>query len=734
MSMSSYKPFPITEQKTGLTDYLQPWIRPQDAWEPLENANIYRGTLNKRAGYSEFGRMAYRDNGVKVATGDGGPVYSGTIPVRPFRKGSVTIVTEAAGPGALMVAQDNGLGTFIGDVAIGGVIDYVTGNFTLTFTSNVTIGVFIYAGFSYVPTLTTVPAPVGRRIMGLKNWNNESTDVIKFVALDTKRASVYNTGTGVFDPISTVLQVIWEGDGVTSPIAIDTGWKNLAPFSLTLTDGVTTVRDNGLGVLVKTGGGALPDGVFTAGTVNYATGIIGVTFTGGFLAVGASITATFNLAGDYFSGLYNNFFNATDWQGFLYLTNNVDRITRFNGTVLDRPPFGITLAHKNTFINDITTCLDLDVYKNRLLLQRPTVNGVVDAQSIRYSAINVPTNIAADVTGNGGEISAPTDDFLQASEFLRDQLVVFFTNSTFMFRFTGSPFIPFQFDKINVTKSCNSPYSSVAYDDRVTAIGKKGLIYCDGTTTARYDNAVIDNYKDINQEFYQLCYSQRNDAQNQTWMLYPSSDEVFTGDPFSDKIFVYNFLENTWATYLIPMSCLGLYLVQSDATWADFAPGGKWFDEYPTWADCDFPWDEFLQQRDALSVMGGGLDGVIYEMDVGIQDRDPPGFTIPVNCTSTRWNPFIKEGQKAQFGYIDIYYQKQNNTFLTLTFYTDNSNVPATTKTLFLDGPKNVDSAIKRVYVNVTGEFLQMNISSATGPFKINGLVLWARPGGRLFP
>ena len=36
--------------QTGLYDYLQPWIRPQDAFEPLVNAYIYRGVLQKRNG------------------------------------------------------------------------------------------------------------------------------------------------------------------------------------------------------------------------------------------------------------------------------------------------------------------------------------------------------------------------------------------------------------------------------------------------------------------------------------------------------------------------------------------------------------------------------------------------------------------------------------------------------------------------------------------------------------
>src|ERR1700754_2108626 len=49
------QPFLISEFKTGINTYLQPWIRPNDAFEPLINAYVRRGTINKRNGYSKFG-------------------------------------------------------------------------------------------------------------------------------------------------------------------------------------------------------------------------------------------------------------------------------------------------------------------------------------------------------------------------------------------------------------------------------------------------------------------------------------------------------------------------------------------------------------------------------------------------------------------------------------------------------------------------------------------------------
>src|SRR5208283_3529742 len=149
MSISSYQAFPITEFKTGLFNYLEPWIRPQEAFDPLLNAFIYRGTLNKRNGYTEFGRLAYRDNGIQIAVGNGGTSYNGTLATFPIRSGSF-FATDG-----VESFIDNGNGTLTGSAGGSGTIVYLTGVWTLSFNTGVLAGVIIRASYTYVPTQTT---------------------------------------------------------------------------------------------------------------------------------------------------------------------------------------------------------------------------------------------------------------------------------------------------------------------------------------------------------------------------------------------------------------------------------------------------------------------------------------------------------------------------------------------------------------------------------------------------
>lgn len=744
---SSFQPFLIAEMKTGLFNYTEPWIRPIDAFDPMVNANVYRGTLQKRNGYNILARMEYRDN--NIALGNGGKTYSGTLAVHPIVAGSFRPTD------GVETFIDNGNGTLTGSGGGTGTIDYTTGAWTLAFFVNVTANTNIRV--RYKPS-------VSRPIMGLKQFVNEVNGDTKLIALDTRRAAIYNVTTKVFDPIDTISQIIWTGNASAVTTGnITTGWVAVtpytnvwAPFSITATDGTSTVIDNGVGALSASGN-------ITGGTVNYATGVISVTFTAA-PAVTVNITMTAKTVGDYFTGTSSNFFNATNWispfyyptaiPGVLYLTNNSDAITVFDGTNLARPPFPITLAGLSAFTNNIKRCLDLDVYKNRLLVQLPTLvgNTIPSNQSIRWSALNSPTNLAADVTGNGGELSAPTDDSMKSSEFLRDQLIVLFSNSTWTFKFTGSSFEPFRFDKINNTKSTSAPYGTVPYDERITAMGSKGLIACDGVNVQRYDVEIIDQFTHINQASFFQCYSVRFDTINQTWMLYPNENSSL----LSNEILVYNFLENTWCTYDIALSCLGLYYQTTDLTWADFAPGSK---QPTTWSQAHFRWDAYYLQELAPVLLGGSLTGgFVYQMDEGENDHpasNATGVPITSSITSARWNPFTSLGEKVQFGYIDIYYESESDigdipeSILTFTFFVDNSSLPCATRTLNLEAPAGSNNGWKRVFINVVSEFLQVTIESKQvtvesgpfqgdvippGPFKILGMILWAAPSGRLTP
>jgi len=627
------QPFLIAEFKSGISSYLEPWIRPQDAFDPLINAYVYRGTVNKRAGSSQFGNQL----------DDGEPV------------------------------------------------------------------------------------------MGIMNRINEATGIVTLLVATTLNLYLYDDGTKLFNAL--VLP---------------------APFT----------------------------------------------------------------------GMINNFFNWTNWQpvsggaSYLYMVNNADPLTRWDGATVTQPT--ITVRAGET----LTKALDVKVYKQRLLMIRPTssVNGVQN-QSIYWSKQQNDALWRVDIAGQGGNLDAPTGDIILSAEFLRDVLVVFFTNSTWIFRFTGNDTAPFRWDKINNSKNTSCPYATVAYDERSTSIGNTGLIACDGVNVQRYDLAIIDYYQDeFSEQYYAQSFSQRYDNLNQSWTLYNSLNNEFPlingVAPGSDKALIYNFLENTFATYTWsrPMTCLGKYFNVDGDTWADLdVYFGDW------WENQDRSWNNYSSQASAPILLGGDTTGGVWKMDdeksvldyvsnivneviavgtgvvsySGNLGRIPvvkssltitdgvetftsdaggiltgdlggtgtidyilgswtatfnsavpaltnilasyvTGVSIILDMVTTRWNPILALGQKIQFAYIDIYYKvvsvnPANPIAVTLNFYTDNTNNVTVSRQLTLDGPAFNDSHFKRIYVNITGQFIRMEIDPNKDTYmQFLGFILWCEPAGRM--
>ena len=546
---TSLQPYLISEFKTGISTYLQPWIRPQDALEPLVNAYTYRGVISKRAGMSQFGAQ--------------------------------------------------------------------------------------------VPDMNP--------IMGIMRYNDEAAGTYILIIATTVNLYYYDPGSNTFK-------------AVASP----------------------------------------------------------PTFTG-------NIT---------------NFFNWTNWQAttggtsYLYMCNNHDAVTLFDGTTATQPALTFDSGGQT-----ITTCLDVQVYQQRMLYIRPTLStDGIQNQGISWSAVSNATNVLSDVAGNGGFLAAPTGDIIQSTEFIRNTLVVFFTGSVWAFKFTGRQDQPFVWQRLNSTKSTNCPYASVDYDERASSIGNTGIIACDGENVQRFDTTIIDYYEDnFSQQYYGQSFSQRYDNLNQAWTLYVSNEGadppfplVGSVAPGSDSALIYNFAEHSWATYTfpIPLTCLGLFYRQEGKTWAEYTQ---------SWESAQVIWASFQNQKNSLILLAGDTSGNVWLMDDENSETDNGADIVP-DIVTTRWNPIMSQGQKIQFAYIDIYYliaslDPTNPISVTLNFYTDNSNDWAAQRTLTLDGPSNSEYTFKRIYLNLSGEFIKMEIDPNVNAFmQFLGFIIWAKPAGRLTP
>ncbi len=194
------------------------------------------------------------------------------------------------------------------------------------------------------------------------------------------------------------------------------------------------------------------------------------------------------------------------------------------------------------------------------------------------------------------------------------------------------------------------------------------------SNTKKIPNFAIDN---IQQSAFQQCFGIRNDAQWQTWLLYPDANSG------QNQILVYNYEDRSWSIYRpslvtgVNLTCFGLYDYPFDVFWNSFGT------TLPDWSWEDFgdeTWQSF-EQSNSVNLLSGDAQGNVWVMNQGGGDAAgntifgqslDPGKEIELNLITRQWFPFASEGIAAQFGYVDFLIDGDPTTLVDVTFNIDN--------------------------------------------------------------
>jgi hypothetical protein len=274
---------------------------------------------------------------------------------------------------------------------------------------------------------------------------------------------------------------------------------------------------------------------------------------------------------------------------------------------------------------------------------------------------------------------------------LEDTIVVQFTNSVWIIEPTSDPALPFRWVKLNSYRTCNAPYANIAHDNFVISFGNRGVVATSRNEVKRIDDRIEKFMMDeINSEFANRMYSQRDFTERRSWTLFPSSTNNL--DPENDSetsnyALIRTEEEGAWSIYSVAMrdqdpdngtnmSCLGYGAFSIDKTFDDFPDNNNNNFDSPianeTWAD-------FLQQAETEIFLAGDQTGRILTLN---SRGDDLGFAVDFEVTSAGWNPFADKGLQCQFGYIDFYIEADTNTKFNIEFYTDDITSPYGQQTL----------------------------------------------------
>lgn len=769
--MKDYQKFAISNFRTGFDEAVEPWLLPRDAYQSMINAHLYRGVLERIDGYQLYATMGNRHI-MSLGTPDG-VTKTFAIMITPlptttnfFAYGTIVVATSAE----TFQFDSDGVSpviNLIGSAGGTGTVNITTGAVSITF--NTAPPMNTYSDIFFV--WDSAPASASA-IMGIKQYYS-STGGQDILVFDQKRMGIVVSLSGTLIPAQAgTLQGISEVPHDYYASAIFTGNGILVTFTGTLTAApfvpgtlrflqytsagvlVSTITDNGVGALIGTG--------VSSGSVNYVTGAYTITFAAA-PTNGNVFNATTGIYGDLFTGSISNFFTLDNYQYKAFFTNSVDPIFYYDGIAIHylNPIIDVGLITASAGVPNniaalggITKTLHLTINRDRLLLLSPTVEGELQQSTVYWSRLLFPLDFT-----NDEQEPADTSEPIRAFSFINSDLVIRFANSERILRYTGDDNGPFRFDKTNSVWACDAPYSPINYDTWFSSVGRPAIVGSDGVNVKRVDE-IIPDFTDptrlatqlpvpfMNQTSIKQCYGERFDDIKEGWLCYnstPNADEsTITA---SDNVLAFNYLDQTYAIYQFPFSCLGYGRIIRVPTWATI------FDE---WEGMNVTWDSYAIQGNALIDLGGDQFDKVYNLNDGNTLGD--GVTpVLMDVTTKNFNPFIEEGELCRFGYLDLFVYANQISTLRVQFYVndqlyvDSNDQPAGfyqenilrfTPTDSMSPSTNQTKVWKRIYVGAIGKDhtirLYQNEDDFTAqtldqPIYVHSMVLYMKPAGRIF-
>jgi hypothetical protein len=787
--LKEYQGFAISNARTGFDEAVEPWLLPRDGYQQIINAHLYRGIIEKIEGYTLFAPFTNR-NILSLGTPDGiQRTWTGTLPSVPITSNITAYGTIVVGSTAetFMYTSDasstvvnlTGSATGSGTVTIGGVS---AGDYSITFNTappaNTNSSIFIEWD-SYPVTKTA--------IMGIKQYYAPDGSQ-KVLVFDQKRVGVIvsNLGQLAFNagaeqdvqelPHDYYQSAIFTGaGGMTFTSGGSPPYQLLGvpfqPGTLMWTEynaaGVPTGR-----VITDNGTGGLTGTDVTSGAVNYITGTYTITFSVA-PANGNYFDSTTGIYGNLFTGTYSNFFSLTNYQYKAFFCNNVDPIFYYDNVSVHylntstEIPGPITSTSGRPVYSsaqyNITKCLHLFTYRTTLLLISPTVYSGPSASlmqsTIYWSEFLNPLDFT-----NDDFATASTSEGIRAIGYINTDLVVRFSNSERIFRYTNDPNEPFRFDSTNNMWACDAPYSTINYDSWFSTVGRPAIVGSDGVNVKRVDE-IIPDFTDpvrisqqtpvpfLNQSSIIQSYGERFDDIKEGWLCYNSLPEGQMTPQPSDNVLAFNYLDGTYAVYSFPFSCLGFGMIQNVPTWSSITEA---------WSMMSDTWDAYNLQDNALVDLAGDQYDRVYELNNGATQTvagDPMTLPEPVRLSviTKNFNPFIEQGQLARFGYLDLFVSADANTMIRVQFYLNDQlyidalgnpngyyqeTILQFNTTDAMSPNTNQVKVWKRIYVGAVGKEHTVRIyqnpldftnRTQYQPVYIHALVFYFKPAGRIF-
>lgn len=517
--------FLIAPVNTGMQTDLRPWLIPDDAFEELNNAYVFRGRVRKRFGGRLMGSgwssaltaPLFSRFRINLGNTDGGGAAAGNVPGVVFGVGQMFSIGDE-----IFTVQ-----------ALGTPIVMLDTGASATHTYDTTTGAYVFAGAAATTPVWFYPA---LPVMGLTMYDTGPIDDQPSYGFDTQFAYVF--AGGFWQRSGTA---IWHGTDIK--FFWTTNWRGITPGDIVLFvtnfyvvnyDGASSVNDDPIWTF---------DG--TTWTPHPGTGANGFFF----LPAGGARTAS----------------------PFITTSRLI-------------VPFKNRLLLLNTVECDNSGGAGVGTNTNYVNRCRFSFNGNPFAPNAWYEPNQVDG--AGNKWGGAGFIDATTEEAIISAEFIKDRLIVYFERSTWEIAYTGNAVLPFVWQKINTELGSEAQQSTVPFDKEILTIGNTGVHACNGANVARIDTKIPDEvFKIFNKNIgVQRVAGVRDYFVEMVYWSFPSIDEN-PNNVYPNRVLVYNYRNNSWAINDDCITAFGYFEQQDGATWSSSLE--TWEESNSTWESGD---------------------------------------------------------------------------------------------------------------------------------------------------
>ncbi len=743
-----YQPNAIFPYKSGLSKYYKPFLIGNDAFVELDNCYTRQGVVKKREGSTVLGRL---------------PIWN-----------TVTSITNATPP-LVTTATNHGLLTndmvyFENVLMTNGVISNVT---IESITQHAIVTVAGAPGISVGQTVLI------SGVSGITELNGSSFNNKVFYVLAVGANS-----------ITLNVQII--GSYIAGADFVYLGAITNTAFRIT----VTAVNQFTLQTLTS----APPANMTASGTATAGNIYLPIMGTRQYIQSAAlgveqlvvftpkqafqfdSATQTFvNISFNQipiaitWAGTKDNFFYSSNYFGVLWVTNNVT----VNGNVVDGAAQSVGIKYYNGNLTSgfadyqppvisggagpyLNSALIILPYKGYLVTLNTTEGAINNAGNINffsrarwsqlgtpfYRNVNLPATAGfdinawvTDIPGKGGFTDADTSERIVSAQIIQDTLIVGFQFSTWRLRFTGNYIQPFIWERINTQFGCEATFSTIAFDDRVLQISRRGIVGATFNDVDRIDLAIPDFVEQFEDgtDIIGLNRIQgiRDFEKRLVYWIYAEQSGNFQTP---NKILCYNYIDDTWSSFTQSFTVLGRYKLSdaADNTWQTWT--SPWNGDTSTW-------ETGAEQTGTLIIVAGDVKSQVWQImndDFSTDNGINYNFTIKSNWI----NPYFKNGKRCKLAYYDLYITTTDNGVITLENYSDDDDSdPWLVKTVNTNDNALTTSPVKevkyiRVFLGMVSRNHQIKLTMTpsqltdnligSSDFEMQGVIFWTREEGRI--